>query len=270
MNALITIKNLVMKSLKKHVLYLFLIQNLIAYSQTIEVQYQQIFKNASIELFKKYDLVLTDSLSIYIERDSNVAIKNEDNNDNQRSYNISLGKKKAENIYLDTKENFYFIETFFGKALKIKENNFANDWKMIDSTKYISNFKCKLATKYFRGRNYFVWYTDEIPTIFGPWKLNRLGGLILEARDEKNEFKINALGVKFTPKNDSKYVDMINQINALFDEKNEINSIGEIKNYIEDKNKIILNRIKQQLPRGMAMPKISSNCEDCDDSLEKY
>ena len=245
--------------------------SLIAHSQVIKVEYEQIFQNTSINLIKKYDFILTDSLAIYIEQDSKSSKKNENNAYNQKTYNLQFGNKENSNIYVSKKDSLYFQETFFGKALKIKEDKFDNKWKIIDSTKNIANYKCKLATKEFRGRKYFVWYTNDIPTIFGPWKLNGTGGLILEARDERNEFKLYALKINsIDKKNSSAFENLIDNLDNQFKAENKLVSISELKKFIEEKNQIILNRIKQQLPRGIANLKLSSNCDECNESLEKY
>ena len=257
--------------IKQYFFCLFFLKVLVIYSQTIEINYEQSFQNSSINLYKKYDLVLTDSLSIYIERESKSGNKNEGNVYNQKTYNLELGNKMNSNVYVNKRDGFYFLETFFGQALEIKEDVFKNNWQMIDSTKYIADYECKLATKEFRGRKFFAWYTNQIPTTFGPWKLNGLGGLILEARDSNSEFKLNALKIKsIDTSTDTLYNALINKINVLFENEKEILTIDKLKEFIDNKNQIILNRIKQQLPRGVSTPKLSSNCEECNDSLEKY
>ena len=61
------------------------------------------------------------------------------------------------------------------------------EWKLNKETKNIGKFNCKKATCSFRGRNYTAWYTLEVPLPYGPWKLQGLPGVILEAYDEKKE-----------------------------------------------------------------------------------
>lgn len=264
------IKTKNMNNLIKFFFYIVILNTTNFYSQVIEINYQQNLKNSSIELYKQYDLILTDSLSIYVEKNSNSVNNENETNNNEKTYNINVGNKSEKNIYLNLKNTFYFKETFFGKPLKIRENNFNNEWAVMDSVKYISDFKCNLAKKKFRGRTYYAWYTEEILTNFGPWKINGLGGLVLEVTDEKKEFSINALNLKFLPEEENKYTNLIKSISKEFGDKKEIISIKDLKDFINEKNKIILNRLKQQLPRGIASPKLSTDCDDCNDSLEKY
>ena len=53
--------------------------------------------------------------------------------------------------------------------------------------KEIGDFKCFKASCNFRGRDYTAWFTLEIPLPYGPWKLQGLPGLILEAYDTDKE-----------------------------------------------------------------------------------
>lgn len=61
------------------------------------------------------------------------------------------------------------------------------NWKISDETKKIGNFECSKATATFRGRDYTAWFSLEIPLPYGPWKLQGLPGLILEAYDTNKE-----------------------------------------------------------------------------------
>lgn len=92
------------------------------------------------------------------------------------------------------------------KGLYLNDNWKELEWKVIDSYKKIENFKCQKAKANFRGRNYTVWFTAEIPVQYGPWKLFGLPGLILEAEDDTKEFIIKVK--KITLKNELVKLDL--------------------------------------------------------------
>ena len=68
-------------------------------------------------------------------------------------------------------------------------------WKISKDTTSFSGVKCQKATTYFKGRNWIAWFAPELPFQSGPWKLNGLPGLIIEAHDEKNEVKFQFAGM---------------------------------------------------------------------------
>ena len=53
-------------------------------------------------------------------------------------------------------------------------------------------YTCHKAVADFRGREWIAWYAPELPLSYGPWKLCGLPGLILEAYDNKLEYKYTA------------------------------------------------------------------------------
>lgn len=61
-------------------------------------------------------------------------------------------------------------------------------WKLINEFKTIGKEKCQKAvtTKY--GRSWIAFFNPNIPLNFGPYKFNRLPGLIVELYDEKKDF----------------------------------------------------------------------------------
>lgn len=69
------------------------------------------------------------------------------------------------------------------------------NWKITADTASFGSLHCQKATTSFRGRNYEAWFCPALPFRSGPWKLNGLPGLIVEASDSKKEviFKFTGL-----------------------------------------------------------------------------
>jgi GLPGLI family protein len=74
-------------------------------------------------------------------------------------------------------------------------------WKIADSSSSIKvlGYGCQVATGNFRGRNYKVYFTEEIPVTCGPWKFNGLPGLILRVEELSGLFKWEAVGISQKP-----------------------------------------------------------------------
>lgn len=69
------------------------------------------------------------------------------------------------------------------------------DWDIFeDSVQTIIGYECHKAVTKFRGREWAVWYADGIPVSLGPWKLNGLPGIILQAECD-GYMKINACDI---------------------------------------------------------------------------
>jgi GLPGLI family protein len=95
-----------------------------------------------------------------------------------------------------TSESYYFhfpshlsqsIHTIRGKKYLVEEKFPVIDWEMTTESKQIKGFTCHAAKGHWGGRNYTAWFTTDVQVTGGPWKLQGLPGLILEAYDEQRE-----------------------------------------------------------------------------------
>ncbi|MEX8548272.1 MAG: GLPGLI family protein [Mucilaginibacter sp.] len=68
------------------------------------------------------------------------------------------------------------------------------NWKIMSDTLTVSGLHCQKATTAFKGRNYEAWFCPALPFRSGPWKLQGLPGLIIEASDSKKEVQFKFAG----------------------------------------------------------------------------
>jgi GLPGLI family protein len=78
---------------------------------------------------------------------------------------------------------FYFAKENY----LIEEDAPKISWKISKDTASFSGIKCQKATANFKGRKWIAWFAQDLPFQSGPWKLNGLPGLVVEAYDEKKE-----------------------------------------------------------------------------------
>ena len=72
-------------------------------------------------------------------------------------------------------------------------------WTLTDDTLTVSGYLCQQATATHRGVEWRVWYTEEIPSSAGPWRLRGLPGLIVKAENEAHTFCLIELRQEYTP-----------------------------------------------------------------------
>lgn len=126
------------------------------------------------------------------------------------------------------------------KVYILKEKTPKISWTLNNESKTIGEFNCLKAKGFFRGRLYTVWYTLDIPVSIGPWKLQGLPGLIVQAEDEKKQIIFNILSIKHIKKSGS----IKPTING------NIISLTEYKNQRKSFSKDLLDKISTKLPRG--------------------
>ena len=87
-------------------------------------------------------------------------------------------------------------ETISDKPFIVYDTIVAPQWVYGNQTRKIGNFLCQNASSHYYGRDYEAWFTMEIPVPFGPWKLNGLPGLIMEAKSSDGELEFVATKVE--------------------------------------------------------------------------
>lgn len=103
---------------------------------------------------------------------------------------------------LDVRQSMRIFHDYPEKGKTAEVRNIGNDymaiedtpiqkWEVMEGDTVVAGYKCRRARTTFRGRNWEVWYTEEIPVHRGPWKLGGLPGLILYAKDSENLFSFD-------------------------------------------------------------------------------
>lgn len=150
-------------------------------------------KNASV--YTSYDKL---NQALNTQKQIQEQMKNQTGNSN-----IKIEVKSEMKAPLTQEDYFFFAnehkmitkERLFNNYL-IEETAPQIDWKILKDTMSFSGIACQKATATFKGRKWIVWFATEIPFQSGPWKLNGLPGLIVEAYDEKKEVKFTFAGLE--------------------------------------------------------------------------
>ena len=83
-------------------------------------------------------------------------------------------------------ENYYYYE----------EETPQIDWQLIAGDTTLLGYQCQKATCKFRGRDWTVYYTMDIPISEGPYKFCGLPGLVMYAADSKGDFTFSCIGIE--------------------------------------------------------------------------
>ena len=63
-------------------------------------------------------------------------------------------------------------------------------WTLTEDTMTMNGYHCQQATTNIRGIEWRAWYTDDVPSSAGPWRLRGLPGLIVKAESEAHTFTL--------------------------------------------------------------------------------
>ena len=90
-------------------------------------------------------------------------------------------------------------ELIFPYIFEGKEPTPEMKWTLSDDTVTVCGYFCQKATTMFRGVEWNVCYTEEIPSSAGPWRLHGLPGLIVLAESEAHTFTLTQVRQEATP-----------------------------------------------------------------------
>ncbi|UOE39386.1 GLPGLI family protein [Chryseobacterium oryzae] len=120
--------------------------------------------------------------------------------ENQKE-NVFRNEKIDINPYFEFSSKKMYKSLSYAAKLKLGKGGFSEDvypemqWDLKNDTKDILGYKCRNATTNFRGREYEVWFTTEIPGNYFPWKFSGLPGLILSYSDKEKTFSGTAISI---------------------------------------------------------------------------
>lgn len=150
-------------------------------------------KNASV--YTSYEKI---NQTIMLRKRLEEQMKNQTGNNNMSINLDNRGNKPTSSIdyfYFAKENKFYTKERVFNNYI-VEEPTSKINWKITKDTTSFSGIHCQKATAYFKGRNWIVWYATELPFQSGPWKLNGLPGLIIEAYDDTKTVSFQFAGME--------------------------------------------------------------------------
>lgn len=150
-------------------------------------------KNASV--YTSYDKI---NQSIARKKQIEEQMKNQAGSSNM-SINLTGSSYKptsSTDYFYFAKENKFFTKERVFNYYLVEEPTEKINWKITKDTISFSGIHCQKATAHFKGRNWTAWYATELPFQSGPWKLNGLPGLIIEAYDDTKTVSFQFAGME--------------------------------------------------------------------------
>jgi GLPGLI family protein len=222
--------------------------------------YAQVLLSQTRSLTAEYDMIINlDQPKQYVsqlEFGNGISYYHWNNTENRSSSEVDdFGNAK---FYIDITDSIgtinmvdYHTDSIYTRSLLLKdilvlkEKRPELDWKLLDEQKKIGKFLANKAICRFRGRNYTAWYTTQIPSNIGPWKLNGLPGMILEVHEEDKILEIYFKSIRISNEG-------INDLAAIFSSGKTIT----LQEYAESQNKLgdeLVKKIASKLPRGTSI-----------------
>lgn len=171
--------------------------NLVSQNDVYEIKYSIITQLTNKGLSGEYSMLFDNTSSIF----KNKSLPTDDKivDDGSNNLFVISGDPDGFPIYQNLKDNILESKYYIGKKSNkciIKENLPKISWKILNEVKLISSIKVNKAIGTFGGRIYEVWFAPSLSTQLGPFFLNGLPGLIIEAKSLDDKVKIEFLSLK--------------------------------------------------------------------------
>ncbi|WP_316833010.1 GLPGLI family protein [Pedobacter aquatilis] len=109
----------------------------------------------------------------------------------------TIARTTSERIYTDQSKKELVLQKSIEKEVYLIKSSLPSiTWKIEGETKQLLGYTCQKATGKCMGRVYTAWFTTDIPEGTGPWKLQGLPGLILEAYDVYHRIKFTCTKIQ--------------------------------------------------------------------------
>lgn len=153
-------------------------------------------KNAT--LYTSYD-ELAETVRMLLQREEleNSGFSGDEINRRYRAQQQQQRQFSSTDYYFFAREHkFYYRSDICVNGCLVEGEIEKIGWKIVPDTLNIAGIRCQKAIARFKGRNWIAWFDPEIPLASGPWKLNGLPGIILEAYDDKKEVQFRFAGME--------------------------------------------------------------------------
>jgi len=153
-------------------------------------------KNASV--YMSYDGI-AHSANLQVERQEYLkkGFTQQEINDQFRARSASNPTTSDIQMFFFAKEQkYYYKSDICMNGCMVQAETDKIDWKIKKDTLSFSGIHCQMATANYKGRNWVAWFAPEMPFASGPWKLQGLPGLIVDAYDIKKEVQFKFAGLE--------------------------------------------------------------------------
>lgn len=152
-------------------------------------------KNAS--LYTSYDKIRYE-----ISQDQKYRAKMMANTSNGRPVAMVIDNSNGEwlttssYLYFSKENKLFTKEVIALQSYLMEEKAPQINWKITKDTTSFSGVSCKKAIANFEGKNWIAWFAPSLPFQTGPWKLNSLPGLIIDAYEENKLIQFQFAGIE--------------------------------------------------------------------------